>query len=219
MKIRNKRLMTILVTAFAVVFMAGSAFAFTMRGPLVFQGTANVNALLELSIVEVTNEPAQSVLNRYNATAVVIHPYAFAPGNKLAMFEVGFTRPTPQLIFEFRVENTGSMPAVITGVDISKMLDGMPLADHPDYAFWSQTTAHGIPFSVVAHLWSTDEQNWSNVTDEEGRVLQPGESSYVRASVRFLSGWGAADLPLIDRYEIVAQFQSTLSLAYAPYLG
>ena len=216
MRIRNKRLVTTLVAAFLVVVMAGTAFAFSSNGPLSFEGTATVNADLELSIVG-GRLAHPDFHERYDATASIVHPYNLVPGVKEAQFNVGFTRPTPPIIFYFDVRNTGTMPAVITGVNFVNYLDGYRLQPgHSGWDLWANTYAHGVPFSIVAHQWHVGTHNWSDINNAENTlVLQPDEETVIRASVRFLSGWGAADIETLGiGSSLVAEFVSTLTLDY-----
>ena len=220
MKMRNRKLLTTLVAIFTFVLLAGSAFAFTSQGPLIFQGTATVDASLELSIVEgVLGSP--DLHERYNATARVIQPtYGFRQGVREANFEVGFTRPTPSIPFHFTVENTGTLPAVITGVNFVNYLDGYLLQPgHSGWDLWGQVNAHGVPFSIVAHMWYVGDYNWSDIENAvDELVLQPGESAFVGAYVRFLTGWGAADIANLGiGHELKAEFVSTLTLDYGIY--
>ena len=111
MKIRNKKIMTTLIAIFAVVFMAGSAFAFSGQG-LTFIGTANVDASLELLITG-----ARATDGQWTVDARIVGDYENV---REVNFAMDFTAPDQRAAFAFDITNVGTMPAHIYAVNIAE---------------------------------------------------------------------------------------------------
>jgi len=109
---RNKKRTSIIVAAFMAVFLAGSAFAFTNLDPLVWNGTAAVNADIRLEIIDF-----DVLLD--DTTSVIVSPAldGSIPGVKLVTFDIpGFTTPGQEVDIDFIVKNVGTMHAEIETV-------------------------------------------------------------------------------------------------------
>ena len=113
MKIRNKKMLTALVTCFAVVVLAGGAFALLVPGSLVFWGAVDVTADLRVDIMSMTASGAE---DSAGDPITVVIGYDIDPGGQAAeiYFPPGhvFT-PGDTFFFEFELENVGTLPARI----------------------------------------------------------------------------------------------------------
>jgi len=110
---RNKKRITAIVAAFMVVLLAGSAFALVSTGPLVFNGTAAVDAVLRLEIVHddiTVDDTGTATLSMSNPGIV---------GYKRADFTMSFNTPGQVVEFDFIVENVGTTPAEIDDIVIT----------------------------------------------------------------------------------------------------
>ena len=222
MNLRNKKLINTLVAAFVVVVMAGSAFAFVNQGALVFEGTANVNASLELTLVS-GSITRSGFTHSHPVRSFFVGGYhdTWTGPARTVSFVTDFDRPGQYVHYNIVVENTGTIPARLTGANFVNYLDGYLLQPgHSGWYLWGARNAHGVPLSVVAHLWSAEGVNWSDMQGAENfAVLKPGDTISVRATVRFLTGYGAAAIEDLGiGHELQAHFVSTLSLDYGVYL-
>lgn len=220
MNLRNKKLINTLVAAFVVVVMAGSAFAFTSQGALIFEGTTTIDARLELAIVSGEMTGGQGLTPVGAGIVTTTFP------TRTVEFTTEFDRPGSRVFFDFYVKNIGTMPANFTGVEIVTELDGAPLTPaHPEWAtIWGRTGGvyHGNPFSIVGYHWhigdigpNSNLSHASVINNLTSVVLQPEESIRVRADVRFLHGWPNTDITELPLgHELVAEFVSRLSLQY-----
>jgi len=111
MKIKNKKKLNLIIAAFLTVFVVGSAFAFVSQGPLVFQGTANIEALL---LLEIADYDVADVSDYATINNIEIHD-----GRKLATWEMNFTRPNQFVYINFDIENVGTIDAEIYQVNLT----------------------------------------------------------------------------------------------------
>ena len=197
MKIRNKRLMTMLVATFAVVFLAGSAFAFRADGPLSFAGTANIDARLQLSIVEY-----EFAFDRYSDDVEIVT--ALGEGVRNVEFTMEFTRPARRSV-DFYVENTGTMPAQLHAANIIN-----------DFSELTGIPADGIENDIVFYIWRDGnamdfraDQQLNNMP-----VIEVGETFMVRVIVDFMGGPYLNPPRIIDTHFLYGEVVSTLNLDY-----
>ncbi|MCL2411148.1 MAG: hypothetical protein FWC97_05835 [Treponema sp.] len=119
---KNKKRLNILVAAFTVIFLAGSVFAFTAAGPLLFSGTANVNASLRVAI----NSQETKVTYADNVGIIfedIVYSVPSIPNfYDVATMGVAFTGMGNRVEVEFEVENIGTMPATVTGFEVTDVL-------------------------------------------------------------------------------------------------
>jgi len=242
MNIRNKKLINALVATFMVVLIAGAAFAFASRGPLVFDGVANINAELRVDIVEGFIQTSGTGVNFPQPTGAVITD----PDNNDAVlvnvgvtngewvefptplrevgFEINFHRPTPNTTFAFIIENTGTMPARIFDYDIITAVHNMDLP--PDFPLEDWQEAF---YSAITWVWSYNHEGGGGETFplpptyEPGFgdrfdpfVLEVGEQAIIGAHIRFLWADGNA-IAVPDLYFMDASFLSKLDLQYEMY--
>ena len=237
MKIKNKKRTNIILLAFLTVFMAGAAFAFTAQSPLIFQGTANVDAALRLEIVEgfITGNPATQgieeprVGNRFVQDSNGRYP-------RLVNFNIGFNRPGAAQV-TFHIENTGTLPATIDTATLYLSTDDIIVNDlpwndsHPlwGYHFAAGTWQHNIMYlysewRIGAGAWTAGAagQTWNNFDPDRGEwvlnlnniiTLQPGEVAYVRVGYRFMQGAPQTGV-VADIHQVSGDFNSRMELSY-----
>jgi len=115
---RNKKRTSIIVAAFMTVFLAGSAFAFSNLDPLIWNGTASVNADIRLEIVD------YNVVQDDTGAFVVLESAQLdgtQPGLKIVNFTIGdpgnningFTTPGQVVEVDWDIRNVGTMWAEI----------------------------------------------------------------------------------------------------------
>jgi hypothetical protein len=189
MKIRNKKRTNILLAAFLTVFMAGAAFAFTAQSPLVFQGTANVDASLQLVIMHDTDDLFNQVRATGPATFEMVTPKG--PGYAQIDLTLDFTDVTNALGGYFiPIRNTGSIPVVITDVNLINWVN--------PYIGWDTYLYDLITIST--------EFQRADAADAVGNVLQPGEGAMLLASFNFdaseFEGWYIDDATIEFRVEV-----------------
>ena len=193
MKLRNKRLVTALVAIFTVVFIAGSAFAFSGNGPLEFRGTANVEASLQLEIVD------YEVVRSYGLNPEV----AITGDNRVANFSVNFDQPRQRAEFKFTVENTGTMPAHFTGADFADPIVNLDHNATIDLELFEDL--------VVRYAWG-QEQAWMPLP-QEGLVLNVGEQIVISVMMDFFHQYPPS-LQGFDGSFINGYVENTLTLSY-----
>ena len=189
MKLRNKRLVTALVAAFAVVFMAGSAFAFVSNGALVFTGTANIDAHLQLTITEANVTDGDWTVD----ARVDDHT------DRAVNFSADFFAPNQRAAWAFVVENTGTMPALITDAPIEAI---------ENFIYGGQN--FDMSNQEVRFAWgqSAPIQDWNEVPTPQ--VVPVGESITLFVAVDFMPH-GPSDFAGHVLYGAVT---NTLSLSY-----
>jgi hypothetical protein len=111
-KIYARRRFTAVMISFAIILFAGSgvAFSFASAGPATWDGVANVNASLNMSVSGSVGESSPGLIAHFDS----------APANNLnivAQHQVAFTQPGQFLIWHFYVENTGTIPTRITEIN------------------------------------------------------------------------------------------------------
>ena len=197
---KNKKLTSILITVFAVVFMAGSAFAFVSQGPLIFQGTVNVNAelLVEIDAVRVRGNP-----NNLNVT--------YGTDGRTATFTVrDFHARGQRVEMEFDIINNGTMPAVVTAVDIDNYFNLRSNHDPADPYAYDFSNGYEIRFAWIERPnFYPDFQAYF-----EDRELAPLERATIQVIIDFFhpySGNSTFEGNRIEGYVI-----NTLSIDYAP---
>jgi hypothetical protein len=190
MKIKNKKKMNVIIAAFMTVFMVGAAFAFTAQSNLIFQGTATVDASLQLVIMHDTDD----VINQVRATGPATFEVSQVKGPGYAQIDLtlDFTDVVNALGGYFiPVRNTGSLPVVITGLDLVNWVN--------PYIGWGTYL-----YDLITITTSIEEG------DAIGMVIQPGEGFMLIASFNFdasdFDGW------YIDN----AVLEFRLELEYAP---
>ena len=212
MKIRNKKLINIVVIALSVAILGGAAYAFTADGPLAFSGTANVDARLEVSIVN--GEVLQHGYENLRPEEAKINSW-FGKGQYNADFDIKFVAPGTSVGFMFEIENTGTMDAIVSSDDIVIDTTG-------DLA--------GIKnFEIVGFLWeypaAWGQDVWFDgnihpeLPSDDAITLAPGAKAVVYAYARFFAGW--PDLAERDSWpyesnEMQGSLTSTLTLNYEP---
>ena len=97
---KNRKMLSVVVAAFMVVVMAGTAFAFG-TGTLEFTGTASVDVELNV-IISNTLVPALAVLDPDQKSATITIPTVNVPIT------------TTPMHFDFLLENVGNLPALVT---------------------------------------------------------------------------------------------------------
>ena len=142
MKSKNKKLMTALVAVFMLVFVSGSAFALMSSGPLVFNGVANIDATLELLIVEsdITHNAVRATVTPDNSN--------IGRGVKYIEFEVDFDQPGQYALFDFWYENVGTVPAQIDFATLTEGGTGTALSG-----------LNGNMKAEVGNLWPGDRKH------------------------------------------------------------
>ena len=149
MKLKSRKMISALVAAFLVVVLAGSAFAFG-TGTLTFGGTAYIQQNLNVNIDE----------------AVFVRPgweYTISPDRQSVTFNVPVDLWTLEnwQTFDFRVENTGTLPAQLApSTYLFVCEDGYPLLNGSDF----------IQFDLNTNY----------------RVIQPGARGFVSSRFRFV---------------------------------
>ena len=214
MKIRNKRLTSVLISIFAIVFMAGSAFAFTAEGPLRFAGTSNVEANLELVIVRGYAEPTWDNITRARVPTTIEgsnheRNNPWTGSERSVEFETSFNRAGQASNFFFTVENMGTMPAVIESIDVvNTVLDGYRY--DPDELV-----------EVLNQYWHANRGHWSEIPNGTATpiVVQPGETVIISTTVQFLFRMSVAEIEALNLGPYLdATFRSELTLNYRMYL-
>ena len=196
MNTRNKKLMTTLIAIFTLVVVAGSAFAFTSAGPLVFRGQANVDARLQLQIVDysVNHSFGWGVDDR---TEVFVYPHL-----RRAHFYVDFDQPRQWAAFRFTVENTGTMPAHFTGADV------LPL----EINFETDATYfYNIEDVIVRYAWGQTNA-WLDLPPD-GLVMAVGDTIVIEAHVSFFHGYPPVQADFNGSF-LRGHVRSTLELNY-----
>jgi len=197
--------MTVLVAAFAVVFLAGSAFAFTGQGPLTFNGTVGVSALMQLEIVEIQPFGGGSA----GADGVEVNPGlgVLTEGVRSVDFEMSFDAPVTRALL-FTVENTGTLPAQLYDI-------GMDF----DYGnLWGAESFDGViagphAGALIRYLWRT--QNGANAWELGSSItLNPGETVQFTVTVEILGGGHNHPIPNLDSHFLTGYATSTLTLNY-----
>jgi hypothetical protein len=189
MKIKNRKRLNFLIAAFLVVFLTGGTFAFVAAGPLLFQGTANVDAELEISIMQAgmtshSNLPAAVGGNATNLPngAIRLNQHLLSKGTHQVAFELDFTAPGQFAHFFYNIQNTGTMDAEVYRVKLELFeIDGKPAAEHPDFEVLNQLAGisdnndgvvTGLAFDVSSVNWfgGIGELN----SAQHDNVLEPG---------------------------------------------
>ena len=213
MTLRNKKLLNMLVAAFVVVVMAGSAFAFVSQGPLAFTGTATVDASLELAIMSgQIHHHGYPHMRPGGASFVGGYHDTWTGPARAVSFITDFDAPGQSVSFNFVVENRGTIPAVINYVDITTNVG-------PGHPLYGLVGANEYPISILLHMWEMDGVNWNEMQGAANVVLEPGETVGVQANVRFLTDMDASQLEALNiGHELVGEFVTTLELEYGVYV-
>jgi len=165
-KFKRKRRLNVIVAALMLVLFAGSAFALTSTGPLIFNGTASVDASLVLLIVN------YDILENPGGLVHDIHPTLPRPpwpgATVIDWYDVIFTAPGQHILWEFTIQNLGSTPARIEDIVSSDISTGM----------WVP------PGHVPVHEWGYNFEV-VNRNDLIGEVLMPLETREMRVRVEW----------------------------------
>jgi len=107
----NKRQLTVLAIVFALVLVAGFAYA-AIAGTLFFTGRATLyqSNEIELHFVEASTYDSTDIGSKGTLT---LEPVNGIP-NQRAVIDAEFAAEDDSLIFEFKVKNSGTRPAKIT---------------------------------------------------------------------------------------------------------
>jgi len=210
MKIKNRKKLNAFIAIFMVVFMAGSAFALTSQGALLFNGTVHANADLELNIVEFfpigASDPQPRSLHA-DEEIVIDSPWLhweILPGNRAAEFDIEFFRPNQHITFATVIRNVGTTHADIYDLDL-----------------FSYAAVPGVTFRVEIH----EDEDWgspSNILVPGGNhpveTLEPGQELWARITTEFLAD-GPIPGHVIDTgltqpaaYRLSVDYRAALSL-------
>ncbi|MCL2411147.1 MAG: hypothetical protein FWC97_05830 [Treponema sp.] len=120
----KKRHLTAITILFALVFLAGSAFAFVSAGPIFLNGTANVNASLQLLIVQV--DTAYSTMSQpWINPSVLTSDFSGSLGSLFVEHYAKFDNPFQYVEWRFWIENVGTIPARITQVNFEELTNSL----------------------------------------------------------------------------------------------
>ena len=195
MKRTNRKRMNVLVAAVVCIILAGSAFAFVSRGPLLFQGTVTADANLEMQIMpdmagharEIPVEEALRPAEQKNRNAsggtglVTLHttggllPVTFSGGGtndrRTATFGgIEFNGPAAARI-SFRVENIGTMPTRFVRFEEE--------ISHYDADI-------EVSFDIVP--WSDYDTGANPLVARDLNNIQPGEFFWVNMDIALIDG-------------------------------
>lgn len=199
MKLKNRKLINTLVACFVVVLMAGTAFAFVSQGPLVFQGTANVDASLTVEIVDYRVIDTTSDDANYNVT--------IALDGKSATFNVDLTQPEEVFAIGFDIQNMGTLPAEIWDATFEVESDGT-VFEIPITGLMA-----GQAFSRTYMYFAEDLGFFINLEVlVEDPILLPG-APYSPDAVIFNIAFGAPD----DVWKVQAEVEMTITVSYRLY--
>lgn len=184
MKIKNKKRFNTIIAAFVAVFIAGGAFAFVAAGPLLFNGTANVDAELELSIMDAGINPRPPQPNTVASADMFHTPKSeLGKGEHQVSFSAILRAPGDNAHFVFKVENTGTMDAAIHDVTFElATIDGQPAANHRNFEELDKLA--GERARAVFFNFSPDPNgldNWAGQWPDT--VFRPGDSQEVFARI------------------------------------
>jgi hypothetical protein len=184
MKIKNRKRLNFLIAAFLVVFLTGGTFAFVAAGPLLFQGTANVDAKLELSIMTAEVNRDHNPNHGPNVPDdqfILPLPSEVGPGVHQVSYGVNFNAPGQNAHFKFQIKNTGTMDAEIYDVVFElATIDGIQADQHPNWDVLKEIAGNvGNPSGAgIVVNWMTGGviNPW-----DSGRVspMEPNETTYL----------------------------------------
>jgi len=186
MKIRNRKKLNVIIASFMAVFLVGGAFAFVSQGPLVFQGTANIDARLQVEIV--TGTPQLNVsATRFNQ-GDLFPSFSLEDPRHLGYGHMNMGLETTGVSgfvqFNIPIQNTGTIPAIFSGLTLEYDYDVIYDFDNnrifiSDYlTFDIEYTFPGVPAD-----WIDANPPFTNVIDY--LVLQPGEFVVARVSFTY----------------------------------
>lgn len=158
MKIKNRKRLNFLIAAFLVVFLTGGTFAFVAAGPLLFQGTANVDASLALNIIEakINPNPSGDTKNTLTENHVTVGNHLISSDGHTVTFGANLSSPGDEVNLVFTVENVGTMDAQIYAVDVElSHIDGMPVDE-----FIQKNPELGDFLKSIAGVWDKDSREW-----------------------------------------------------------
>ena len=215
MKIRNKRIMTALVAVFAAVFLAGSAFALTARGPLVFQGTAAVDTTLQLVIL---NGPVPGTFiathtNWTNVPTTAVASDVKGPGFSTVTISMDFSNVlTGRARVTVPVRNTGSVPVIIDDVNVDLV------GNDVIYEFENGDVIRLLDLFDITTIWSMGGPTGLviNALDAEGTVFQPHPTNHHSGVVTIEFEFDATDFP---GYSIIGELDFTVTVSYSAHLS
>jgi|GEM_PF-1971023 len=187
MKIRNRKKLNVIIASFMAVFLVGGAFAFVSQGPLVFQGTANIEARLQ---VEIMNGSPLAVrvrplsLDGVHGGGELIPSFSvqdprFQGFGHLNML-VETAGVTGVAEFMIPIQNTGTIPAIFNGLTLE--YDYLYVHGHNnERIFISEYLTFDIQYTAepfIPAIWHDANPPFTNVIDN--LVLQPGEAIMAR---------------------------------------
>ena len=148
---KTKRIVSVLVAAFMVVVLAGSAFAFG-TGALTFNGTVNIDTALDVQIMSFVQPVGTDV--------------TVAPDRKSVDFNLGDIDPGETLWVQFTLINEGTVPAKVSIVnELPEMFEDLievrlnrDLFGRPWYA------DHAVIVPVATNLYLPTVVLWLEVT-------------------------------------------------------
>jgi hypothetical protein len=174
MRIKNKKRLNTIIAVFVAVFAAGGAFAFVSAGPLLFSGTAAVDAELAVHIVHSETRPFVDTHNLFANYTTPTDYYINEPTNNRhnITFGVTFTQPYQVIHFVHKIKNEGTMDAKIVDVKFDmKSINGEPAESYPEYDALREAIEH----SVMANF-GTYPGAWVNPILLGGdNILAPGQ--------------------------------------------
>jgi hypothetical protein len=217
-KIKNKKKINVIVAAFMTVFMVGAVFAFTAQSNLIFQGTSNVDAALQLLItdIEYMGHPAHvnnGITIDTDIAAVGIAGHNGMLGVRTVDFTVNFNGLNQAAQFAFTVTNTGTIPARVYdfvrdtwGVD--GHVDGVL-----DNELFEEIMSHQFIYRTLWHLPGNIFSPVENLID---LVLEPGESVVIHSFMQFArtNYWSHPQFPIPEFWSLGGEYKIQLELEY-----
>jgi len=194
--VKSRKKLNVMLAAFLAVFVAGAAFAFISGGPLVFQGTVGVDALLQVEIMDNTLVAEHNgAIARYE----LVRPKD--QGYFQINLDVAFDEVVQSAGFLIQIKNTGSIPAYIRGIALE------------NYTNWGQNTPLYNYLTISGHTanWerAADPISWE---DAEGLTLYPGQTRDITIGFNF-------DATLFSGWSIYETMTFQINLDYAPVLN
>ena len=154
MHLRKKKRLGIIIAAFAMIFLVGSAFAALILTPVVIQGTADFGTSLRLAIVGYDVSTTGTLVYPGDVKVTLTDEVSGRPqlGHKTATFEIDFTTPGQTVIFDFLVQNVGVADIEVFNVTITDASGNLLPAPGPLVPVYFLTEHYYEPSSPIVIL-------------------------------------------------------------------